>query len=79
MTRDEILSALRRTIVSVVPETAGTAIEPHMTLAELGCNSIDRAEILALTLEDLAIAAPLHELSTGGDLDALAGRLAERA
>jgi polyketide biosynthesis acyl carrier protein len=42
-------------------EPAEISLEQH--LADLGCNSIDRAEIVTLTMEELAVTVPIMEFS----------------
>ncbi len=45
-------------------------------LRDLGANSIDRAEIVMLTLETLSLQVPLVELAGAGNVGELAERLA---
>jgi polyketide biosynthesis acyl carrier protein len=71
MTDEAILATLRRTILTVVPDIEPAGIEAGRTLAELGCNSIDRAEIVTLAMEELGIVVPVYELRSGIDLRGL--------
>ncbi|GAB2761892.1 phosphopantetheine-binding protein [Streptomyces bullii] len=65
VTHDEILEAIRRHTVAVVPEVDPARMVPEHTLDELGCNSIDRAETLTAVLEELDIDLPLEKLTSG--------------
>lgn len=57
------------------------AIHDHVRLKDLGANSIDRADIVTYSMEDLALRFPLRELAdvenVGMLVDALAARLPE--
>jgi polyketide biosynthesis acyl carrier protein len=56
----------------VVPELDDHAFQPSDSLRELGANSIDRAEILMMTLESLSVSIPLVELADAKDIGELA-------
>ncbi|HEY2577787.1 MAG TPA: phosphopantetheine-binding protein [Streptosporangiaceae bacterium] len=71
---DAILAAFRRSVVAVVPEIAAAKVTLDRTLAELGCNSIDRADIVTMTMAELGIIVPVPEFGrdrTMGSLVAL--------
>jgi polyketide biosynthesis acyl carrier protein len=67
MSEAMILDVLRRTVVSVVPQIDPADVTAGRTLAELGCNSVDRADIVTLAMEELGVTVPVTEL--GGDRD----------
>ena len=66
-----IFEAIRRNVLAVVPEVAAEAIVPECTLSDLGLNSIDRAEVVSLAMEELAISVPVHEFHRGSTIEAL--------
>ncbi|WP_462186295.1 MULTISPECIES: phosphopantetheine-binding protein [unclassified Frankia] len=66
-----VFEALRRIALEVVPELPESGFTWDRTLSELGCNSIDRAEIVTLTMEELGITVPVHEFHQGHDIGAL--------
>ncbi len=72
-TSDEytVLDTLRRHIVAVVPEIDPGQVARDVSMAELGCNSIDRAEVITLTLEELRLDVPVAEFQGLPDLGAL--------
>lgn len=76
---EQFLAAIRRSVTTVVPEIAAADITADRFLAELGCNSIDRAEIVTLTMERLGIAIPLSELQAGRSVGALIDLLRSHA
>ncbi|MFB7664924.1 phosphopantetheine-binding protein [Kitasatospora sp. NPDC056138] len=71
LTRTQVFDTLRRNALDVVPELDPAAFAAERTLSELGCNSIDRAEIVTLTMEELGIVVPVHEFQQGYDLATL--------
>ncbi|MQA94861.1 MAG: phosphopantetheine-binding protein [Streptosporangiales bacterium] len=69
----EILALLRRTVVTVVPEIDATEVVPDARLADLGCNSIDRADIVTLVMEELGVQIPVGEFGGDHDVRSLVG------
>lgn len=67
----EILEMIRRTVVAVVPEIEPAAVTPDRTLTELGCNSIDRAEIVTMAMEELGVVVPVPEFQQVRDVRSL--------
>ncbi len=66
-----VLDTLRRHIVAVVPEVDPAQVTRNVSMADLGCNSIDRAEVVTLTLEELRLDVPVAEFQGLPDLGAL--------
>jgi polyketide biosynthesis acyl carrier protein len=56
----------------VIPELDGHRFEFSDSLHDLGANSIDRAEIIMMTLESLSVRIPLVELADAKNLGELA-------
>ncbi|GAA2495436.1 acyl carrier protein [Streptomyces thermolineatus] len=75
---EQVLAVLRRTTAEIVPEVDPALITPDRTLSDLGCNSIDRAEIVTLTMEELGIVVPVHEFHQGLDIGTLAAVMGKR-
>ncbi|MFG2635899.1 phosphopantetheine-binding protein [Streptomyces sp. NPDC048362] len=69
---ERVLEVLRRTTLEIVPEIDSDRFTPDRTLSDLGCNSIDRADIVTLTMEELDIVVPVHEFHQGLDIGTLA-------
>ncbi|MCM2416761.1 phosphopantetheine-binding protein [Streptomyces sp. RKAG293] len=70
-TGERVLTTLRQNTAEVVPELDLSLFTPERTLAELGCNSIDRADIVTMTMETLGIVVPVHEFHQGLDIGTL--------
>ncbi|PJN02170.1 phosphopantetheine-binding protein [Streptomyces sp. CB01201] len=65
------MATLRQNTAEVVPELDLALFTPDRTLSELGCNSIDRADIVTMTMEALGIVVPVHEFHQGLDIGTL--------
>jgi polyketide biosynthesis acyl carrier protein len=61
--QERILAAVRRHTLRVLPDLDPEAVTVGTSLAELGCNSIDRAEIVTLTMEELDVTVPVVEFA----------------
>ncbi|WP_432027710.1 phosphopantetheine-binding protein [Streptomyces sp. 1222.5] len=75
---ERVLAVLRRTTLEIVPEVDPARFTPDRTLSDLGCNSIDRADIVTLTMEELGIVVPVHEFHQGLDIGTLAAVMRKR-
>ena len=62
---------LRRQVVEVLPGVEPSAVTLDSSLTRLGGNSIDRAEIVTLTMEDLEITVPVMEFARVEDIRSL--------
>lgn len=60
--RERIFELVTRHAREIIPELAGHAFQPTDRLADLGANSVDRAEIVTLTMEALGLNVPRVEL-----------------
>jgi polyketide biosynthesis acyl carrier protein len=57
----------------VVPKLESHQFKPTDSLKALGANSIDRADIIMLTLESLSVNIPLFEMAKAENIGDLAG------
>ncbi|MCX4743984.1 acyl carrier protein [Kitasatospora sp. NBC_01287] len=78
MDQDEIVRLIGAHTVEVLPELADHTFVPSDELQELGADSVDRAEIVSLVLESLALDIPRAELFGPQDIGELAERLAKK-
>ncbi|ADP32228.1 acyl carrier protein [Bacillus atrophaeus] len=63
MNKQRIFEVLVTNICEVLPELDGHRFEPDDRLVELGADSVDRAEIITMVLEELSLNIPRVELS----------------
>ncbi|HHI94228.1 MAG TPA: acyl carrier protein [Gammaproteobacteria bacterium] len=62
----------------VVPELEGHDFQRTDKLSELGANSVDRAEIMMMTMESVSLRVPLLELSGATNIGELADLIYEK-
>ena len=79
MSEESIFKTIVRIICEVVPELEGYAFQPDDRLVDLGANSIDRAEIVTMTLEALSLPIPRVELSEAKSIGELVRIIYEKS
>ncbi|HEX6969593.1 MAG TPA: phosphopantetheine-binding protein [Micromonosporaceae bacterium] len=67
-----VLDVIRANALEIVPDADPQAVVPHSSLADIGANSIDRADIVAMTMEQLGIVVPVAEFAQVRDIGTLA-------
>lgn len=75
MSQQNVFDLIVKHTREVVPELESHHFLVSDSLRDLGANSIDRAEIIMMTLESLAVSIPLTELAGARNLGELAGRI----
>jgi polyketide biosynthesis acyl carrier protein len=78
MTDQEVLSVISSCSRSVLPELIAHEFAATDRLADLGANSVDRAEIIVLVLEALSLDIPRTELFGPGNIGELAALLQKK-
>lgn len=73
---DRALQVLREQVVLVNPTIDPSIVVPGVSLEQLGCSSMDRAEITVLTMEALSINLSPGELGGVHDVASLVDALA---
>lgn len=51
--KNEVVNVIKESLVEIMPELEGQDISADETLVDLGANSLDRGELITLTLERL--------------------------
>jgi polyketide biosynthesis acyl carrier protein len=62
MNKLDIYELIVRHVYEVCPKLEGHELEPDDRLEDLGANSVDRAEIIMITMEALSLHIPRVEL-----------------
>lgn len=62
MAAETVFEVITRMVVEVLPHLSGRAFEPTDVLEQLGANSMDRADIVVMTLQELGLNIPLTEV-----------------
>lgn len=78
MDKQDIFSIITRNAREIVPELETHEFQWEDSLRALGANSVDRSEIVMLTLEELSLDIPLSETVRAENIGALATMLAEK-
>jgi polyketide biosynthesis acyl carrier protein len=74
----EIFAIVIRHAQEVVPGLQGHRFQPAESLKELGANSVDRSEIVMMTLESLSLKMPLIETVKAANIGELVSVLHAR-
>jgi polyketide biosynthesis acyl carrier protein len=72
MTPQDILGLIARHAAEVLPRLQNHAFQPTDSLKDLGANSVDRSEIIMMTLESLSKRIPLIEMAKARNIGELA-------
>lgn len=72
ITKEHILETLYGHTREVLPDLANHQFQHGDSLKALGANSVDRADIIMLTLETLSLRIPMVDLARAENIDALA-------
>lgn len=75
MTKEEVFDTVIAVIIEVLPEVEPQDITIDAQLINLGANSIDRMDILIMSMEELNIKVPLMKFAGVSNLEALVDTL----
>ena len=78
MNIEEVFAIVTRHAREVVPALEGHPFRPGESLKELGANSIDRSEIVMMTLDSLSLKIPLVETVKASNIGELVSLLHAR-
>jgi polyketide biosynthesis acyl carrier protein len=76
--KNEILKLIKENLVEIMPELEGVEISNDETLVDLGANSIDRGELITLTLERLELDISRIEFVSAQTIGELADLIVEK-
>lgn len=79
MNEEEIFKILTRHACEVLQELENHHFKPSDILKDLGANSIDRSEIVMMTLDSLSLKIPLLEIAGARNIGELATILYEKS
>ncbi|WP_372362124.1 acyl carrier protein [Xanthomonas sp. NCPPB 1325] len=72
MSQQHILEVIIRHVRDVVPGLENHVFTPGDSLREIGANSIDRADIIMMTLESLSLSIPLVDMAGAQNIGEIA-------
>jgi polyketide biosynthesis acyl carrier protein len=79
MTKQDVFQVVKKNIFEVLPFLSGKEIHIENNLKDFGANSIDRVEIVTLSMEDLNVKIPPIEFGDVKNLEGLVNLLYEKA
>ena len=78
-TREEVFSVVKENVVGILDELDEALIVETAALKDLGANSLDRAEIVTGSMEDLGLSFPMRELAGVSNIGELVSFLYSKA
>lgn len=63
MTRADVFAVVTRQLLEVLPDLDPALIHEDRSMRDLGANSIDRADVIVQTMEQLGVKFPIAELA----------------
>jgi polyketide biosynthesis acyl carrier protein len=72
---DHVMAAIRDSVRQVLPDVLPEQVTEERSLTELGANSIDRTDVVVMTIDRLGISVPVGEFSDVHDIGSLAALL----
>jgi polyketide biosynthesis acyl carrier protein len=79
MTRAQVFDALKHNILEILPDLDSAQVDEQKTMRDLGANSIDRADIILQTTEQLGIHVKISELAQIRNIQGLVDVLCSKA
>ena len=59
MTKEKIFEVIKHNLLGILPDLDPASIEPLQSMRDLGANSIDRADVVIQSMEELNLKFPL--------------------
>jgi polyketide biosynthesis acyl carrier protein len=78
MNKEDIFNTITRHACEVIPELKNHRFQSDDSLKNLGANSVDRSEIVMMTLASLSLNMPLMETAGAENIGELAGIVYEK-
>ncbi|MGW0551024.1 phosphopantetheine-binding protein [Streptomyces altiplanensis] len=69
---DAVLTAIRSSVLVVLPEIEPERVTEEVSLTDLGANSIDRVDVVTMTMDTLGISLSVTEFTDVHDIGSLA-------
>jgi polyketide biosynthesis acyl carrier protein len=78
MTKQDVFHTVKENIYEVLPYLKGKEIAIESSLKDLGANSIDRVEIVTMSMENLNVKIPPTEFGNVNNIEGLVNLLLEK-
>jgi polyketide biosynthesis acyl carrier protein len=77
MSKEYVFGIVKNTIMEVLPDVKPEMITIDKALKDLGANSIDRMEVVTMSMEELGLKIPLMSFAQVSNIEGLVDVLAE--
>ncbi len=77
MVKEHVYEVVKNVIMEVLPDTKPELISIEKNLKELGANSIDRMEVVTMSMEELGMKIPLMSFAQVSNIEGLVDVLTE--
>ncbi|WP_459212145.1 acyl carrier protein [Aquimarina rhabdastrellae] len=77
MSKEHVLEVVKNVIIEVLPDLDSNQIQIEKSLKELGANSIDRMEVVTMSMEELNMKIPLMSFAHASNIQGLVDVLIE--
>lgn len=75
MNEDDIFATVKTNVLAVLPDLDPSQVTMSGTLTDLGANSVDRADVVTMSMEDLGLVIPISEFQEVHDIASLVALL----
>lgn len=70
-TKDEVFEIVKNNILEILPKVQPDMISIEKSLVDLGANSVDRMEVVTLSMADLGVKIPLLSFAGVSNIEGL--------
>lgn len=77
MSKEHVYGVVKNVIIEVLPDVKPEMITIEKALKDLGANSIDRMEVVTMSMEELGLKLPLMSFAQINNIEGLVNVLSE--
>ncbi len=77
MAKEQVYEVVKKVIMEVLPDLNSDMISIEKQLKDLGANSIDRMEVVTMSMEELGLKIPLMSFAQVSNIEGLVDVLTE--
>ncbi len=70
-TKDEVFEIVKNNILEILPKVQPDMVSIEKSLVDLGANSVDRMEVVTLSMSDLGVKIPLLSFAGVSNIEGL--------
>ncbi|ELR68269.1 Acyl carrier protein [Fulvivirga imtechensis AK7] len=77
MSKEHVFETVKNVVMEILPDVEAEQITMDKSLRDLGANSIDRMEVVTMSMEELGLKIPLMSFANVSNIEGLVDVLAE--